>query len=500
MSGEHEKREVRRCHTGIAGLDNILHGGLPAGHMYLIEGEPGTGKTTLSLQILLAGIEQSESVLYVTLSETERELREVIEGHGWDGRKIEIVQLEREVTALAPEHQYTVFEAMEVELGDTLRAIYEAAERVRPARVVLDSVSELRLLARDSLRFRRELLGLKQHFANAGTTILVLDDRTLSLHEGLIHSIAHGVIRLERMAADHGAERRRLIVPKIRGSRFREGYHDYRIETGGFQVYPRLVAAEHRQATLPGDVLSGLTNLDDLLGGGLSRGTSTILVGPSGAGKSTLAVTYAVSAADQGERTEIFLFDENLGTYLERARLLNLGLQGHIDSGLISIRQIDPTEFAPGELMHTITLAVEKRGARHLVIDSLNGVVQAMPGERTLLMQTHELLSYLNQKSVTTILTLAQHGFLGSQLASDADLSYLADTLVLLRYFEAFGELRRAISVVKKRTGPHELTVREFQIRESGISVGEPLREFQGVLTGVPQMVKPEARLFDGNH
>jgi circadian clock protein KaiC len=480
-------------------LDNVLHGGFPAGHLYLVEGEPGTGKTTLALQFLLAGVRQSESTLYVTLSETSSELLEVIEGHGWDPEGIEMVQLDREVASHSPERQYTVFEATDVELGDMLKAIYDATDRFKPTRVVLDSVSELRLLARDSLRFRRELLGLKQHFADLGTTLLVLDDRTLSLHEGLIHSIAHGVVRLERMAVEHGSERRRLIVPKVRGSRFREGFHDYRIETGGIRVYPRLVAADHRQSSDSDDITSGLPNLDELLGGGIARGTSTILLGPSGAGKSTLSVAYAVAAASIGERVEIYLFDENLGTYLKRAHVLGLGLQPHLDSGMIAVRQIDPAEISPGEFAHRIRHSVEELEARHLIIDSLNGIVQAMPGEKTLLAQMHELLSFLNQKSVTTIMTLAQHGVVGSEMASDADLSYLADSLVMLRYFEAFGELRRAISVVKKRTGPHEMTVREMKIGGGGISVGDPLREFQGVFTGVPQYVGTEAPLFHGS-
>ncbi len=492
-------RRLARAGCGIEGFDDVLNGGFPTGHLYLLEGEPGSGKTTLALQFLFAGLENGEPGLYVTLSETESELREVIRGHGWDDSGLKIVELERDVVSQSPDRQYTVFESADVELGDTLRAIYEAAETWRPRRVVLDSLSELRLLSRDALRFRRELLGLKQHFAAIGTTVLLLDDRTLSVHEGVVHSIAHGVVRLERMAAEHGAERRRLIVPKIRGSRYREGYHDYRIETGGLVVFPRLVASEHREPAFPGDVLSGVGNLDDLLGGGLSRGTSTIFMGPSGSGKSTLASAYAAAAAELGERTEILLFDENVGTYLQRCAALGIDIRSHIDNGLLSLRQVNPSEISPGELSQIIIKAVDERGAKHLVIDSLNGVMQAMPGERTLVVQLHELLSFLNQKSVNTILTQAQHGLIGPQVASEANLSYLADTLVLLRYFEAFGELRRAISVVKKRTGTHEHSVRELAITAGGIVVGAPLRDFQGVFTGVPHYIGLEAPLIDGS-
>lgn len=490
--------EKQKDSTGIAGLDSILLEGLPHGHLYLVEGEPGTGKTTLALQFLLKGAEKGEKTVYVTLSETAEELKTVAASHGWDIDQVELVELERDVAKHMPEAQYTVFESTEVELGDTMKAVYEAATRLRPSRLVIDSLSELRLLSRDTLRFRRELLGLKRFFSEIGTSVLMLDDMTLDVHGGLLQSIAHGVIRLERITTDYGTERRRLIVPKLRGSRFREGFHDYRVVRGGLQVFPRLVASEHRVVNEPGRLLSGVDNMDQLLGGGLDRGTSSIMLGPSGVGKSTLALSYAIAAARQGDQVSIFLFDENLGTFLTRAKTLKLGLEEHLESGAIKLRQIDPSEVSPGELTQIIRDAVEFAGTTHLVIDSLNGVVQAMPAERTLLVQLHELLSYLAQKNVTTVMTLAQHGMMGPGMASAADLSYLADTLILFRYFEAYGEVRQAISVVKKRTGHHERTVRELKIAVGGIEVGKALSEFQGIFTGVPRYAGREAGLFDG--
>lgn len=479
--------------TGISGLDDILQGGLPHGHLYLVEGEPGTGKTTLALGFVRTGMLAGETTLYVTLSETAHELRLVAESHGWSLDGLEIVELERDVAHHAPETQYTVFESTEVELRTTMEALFSAANRLKPTRVVIDSLSELRLLARDSLRFRREMLGMKRFFAERGASVLILDDLTQDAHEGLIQSIAHGVIRLERMITEYGAERRRMIVPKLRGARYREGYHDYRIESGGLRIFPRLVAAEHREAMLPGQLLSGVSNLDDLLGGGLDRGTSTILMGPSGVGKSTIGMVYAVAAAAKGERSEILLFDENLGTYLARDRALEIGLQAHLDTGLVTLRQIDPSELSPGELTDLLRDAVENRGVRHLVIDSVNGVIEAMPGEKTLMIQVHELLAYLGQKSVTTVVTLAQHGLMGPSIGSAADLSYLSDTVVLLRYFEAYGEIRQAVSVIKKRTGDHERTVRELKIGKGGFTVGEKLSGFQGVFSGVPHATGQEA-------
>ncbi|RYG25803.1 circadian clock protein KaiC [bacterium] len=484
--------------TGIAGLDDILLGGLPHGHLYLLEGEPGTGKTTVAMDFLRAGLAKGEKTLYVTLSETEDELRLVASSHNWNVDGIEMLELQRDVAQYSIDDQYTVFEPTEVELGGTVGQIYDAVNRLQPRRVVLDSLSELRLLSRDSLRFRREVLSFKRFFADRDATVLMLDDRTMDLHEGLLQSLAHGVLRLERLTTEYGAERRRLTVSKLRGSRFREGYHDYRVNTGGVDVYPRLVASEHRNAVFPGELLSGIANLDHLLGGGLDRGTSTMLLGPSGAGKSTISAMYASAAAEKGEHVEIYLYDENLGTYLARDLGLRLGLAAHIESGTVTVRQIDPAEMSPGEFAAMLREGIDSRGTRHIVIDSLNGLIQAMPGEQTLMIQVHELLSYLNQSSVTTMVTLAQHGMMGNGLASAADLSYVADTLIVLRYFEAFGEVRKAISVVKKRTGDHERTLRELQIVPGGLKVGDPLRQFQGIFTGVPQTFDGEVSLFDG--
>lgn len=485
--------------TGIWGLDEVLPGGIPAGHLYLIEGEPGTGKTTLALQFLLAGVAAGQNAVYVTLSETAEEMRVVADSHGWDLTGVDLVELAQDDARDAAENQYTVFESTEVELGDTMKAIYAAAQKSRPSRIAIDSLSELRLLSRDGLRFRRELLGLKRFFAEMNVTVLMLDDLTLDVHGGLLQSIAHGVVRLERVPIEYGGERRRMIIPKLRGAKFREGYHDYRVEKGGLQVFPRLVASEHHSTTAQGLLCSGHKELDALLGGGLDKGTSTIIVGPSGAGKSTLSASYAAAATKAGERVELFLLDENLGTFMARDSGLNLGIAEAIKSGLASVRQIDPAEVSPGELTQLIRDSVEKHGTRHIVIDSLNGLVQAMPGEKTLIVQVHELLAYLAQSNVTTVLTLAQHGFMGPSMTSAADLSYLADTLILLRFFEAYGELRHAISVIKKRTGFHEKALRELRIVQGGFEVGEPLREFQGILTGVPRYVGKEGELFDAD-
>lgn len=497
MSESETKRT--RDGTGVPGLDDILRGGLPHGHLYLVEGEPGTGKTTLALQFLLKGRSLGEKTLYVTLSETAAELRMVGHSHEWSLDGIEMVELEYDVARHELENQYSVFESTEVELSDTTKAIYTVAERLRPTRVVIDSLAELRLLSRDTLRFRRELLAMKRFFSDLEATVLMLDDLTLDVHGGLLQSIAHGVIRLERLTTDYGSERRRMIVPKLRGAQFREGYHDYRLLKGGMKIFPRLVATEHRHPILPGQMLSGITNLDEMLGGGLDRGTSTIFVGPSGTGKSTLSMAYACAAARHGEHVELFLFDENMGTFLARANGLGMPIESYMASEQIVVRQLDPAEVSPGELVQMVRDAVELRHAKCIVIDSLNGVVQAMPGEKTLVIQVHELLSFLSQSSVTTILTLAQQGVMGPGMSSPADLSYLADTLILLRFFEAFGEMRQAISVVKKRASAHEKTLREFRITAGGLEIGDPLREFQGIFTGVPQYVGKEARLFDAN-
>ena len=475
-----------RLATGSAGLDSVLDGGLPANRLYLVEGDPGSGKTTLALQFLIEGAARGEAVLYVTLSETKEELMAVASSHGWSLAGIDIHELVPLEDTLRSEEQYTIFHPSEVELGDTTKTIIEKVERIQPRRVVFDSLSEMRLLARDPLRYRRQILALKQYFAGRQCTVLLLDDRTSTEADLQVQSIAHGVIALEHLALDYGAERRRVRVTKLRGSRFRGGYHDFTIKTGGVEVYPRLVAADHRSEFLPEAVSSDVPQLDALIGGGLDRGTSTLVMGPAGSGKSSLAAQFVAAAATRGERAATFIFDEGLTTYLKRADGLCCGLRAQIEAGRVTVQQVDPAELSPGEFAHNVRTSVERDGAGVIVIDSLNGYLQAMPDERFLTSHMHELLTYLNQRGVVTILVMAQHGFMGTAMDSPVDVSYLADTVVLLRYFEAVGAIRRAVSVVKKRTGAHEDTIRELRLSTGGITVGKPLSEFHGVLTGVP--------------
>ena len=483
--------------TGVPGLDSVMAGGYPARHMFLVEGDPGTGKTTLGLQFLLEGVRMGERGLYVTLSETADELAMVAASHGWSLDGIDIFELMPDEEALRPDAQYTVFHPSEVELTSTTQAIFEMVERVKPVRVVFDSLSELRLLARDSLRYRRQILGFKHFFTHHRATVLLLDDRTGEDAGLQLRSLAHGVLLLEQMALDYGAERRKLRVVKLRGVRYRGGYHDYSIKTGGIEVFPRLIAAEHHTPFDRGAVLSGVPEVDALLGGGLDKGTSSLIMGPAGAGKTVLATQYACSAAERGDGVAFYLFDERLGTFIDRASRLGMPVEKHLKEGRISIRQIDPAEVSPGEFAHLIVAATKQDGANFVVIDSLNGYLTAMPNERLLDIRLHELMSYLAQRGVTTLLTLAQHGVFSSLTGSQAEVSYLADSLLVLRFFEAQGEVRKAISVLKKRSGGHELTIREFQITDRGVRVGKPLRDFQGVLTGIPDYVGQRSPLFD---
>jgi len=476
----------QRLSTGNSGLDSILEGGFPSNRLYLIEGDPGTGKTTLALKFLLEGAASGERVLYVTLSETREEITDVAASHGWSLDGVDLYELIPSAESLKTESQYTIFHPSEVEFTETTSAVLGEVERIQPRRVVVDSLSEMRLLARDPLRYRRQILALKQYFAGRQCTVLLLDDRTSTGSDLQVRSIAHGVLELEQIALDYGAERRRMRVVKLRGSRYRGGFHDFRIETGGVVVYPRLVAAEHRQEFPREMVTSGVAELDALLGGGLDRGTSTLILGPAGSGKSSIAAQFAATAAERGERAASFLFDEGVKTYISRASGLGREMKGQVEAGHMSLQQIDPAELSPGEFANSVRNAVDRDGARVVVIDSLNGYLQAMPDERFLTVQMHELLSYLNQKGVVTLLVLAQHGFMGANMGTPVDVSYLADTVLMLRFFEARGEVRRAISVVKKRTGYHESTIREMRMSAGGIAVGAPLKDFQGVLTGVP--------------
>lgn len=483
--------------TGIAGLDQILSGGLPVHRQYLVEGRPGTGKTTLALQFLLQGREQGERGLYVTLSETKDELNHVAESHGWSLHGIDLYELEATEKRLKPEEEYTVFRPEDAELTDTIQDVYQQVENIKPSRVVFDSLSEMRLLARDPLRYRRQILALKQFFAGRQCTVLLLDDMTGTDHDLQLHSLSHGVISLERLGREYGPFRRQLVVLKLRGAPFLEGFHDYIIEKGGLSVFPRLVAAGHRGDPDRSGFQSGIAELDGLLGGALRRGTSTLIMGPAGSGKSTLAAVYLRAAAERGEHAAAYLFEESPDTLLDRMGALGMDLRQHVSSGMIGIRQIDPAELCPGQFAHQLRKDVEEGGARVLVIDSLNGYLNAMPNERFLMVQMHELFSYLATKGIVTILTMAQHGLLGAAVQSPIDVSYLADTLIMLRFFEFDGSVKRAMSVIKHRQAAHEDTIREFRFSAEGVRIGAPLRQFRGVLTGAPVYGGEGPALFD---
>ncbi len=477
--------EARAC-TGIRELDDILNGGFPKGHLFLLEGEPGTGKTTLGLQFLLEGAAQGEKVMYVTLSESTRELMGVAHSHNWSLESVTLLEYSAREESLRPEDQYTAFHPSEIELQDTVDRLLAELDREQPTRVVIDSLSEIRLLARDALRYRRQILALKHYFSNRDCTVLLLDDRSGAEQTIELQSLAHGVISLERIPREIGTMRRRLQVTKLRGSRFREGYHDYAIQTGGVVIYPRLVASEHRAELTPGVLSSGLERLDALWGGGLRRGSSTLLIGPAGAGKSSVSVAYATAIARAGGFVAIYSFDESIASVLYRTDKLGLGATDLYRKGNLYIEPIDPAEKSPGEFIHGIRKKVEDENAVLVVIDSLNGFLNAMPGEGYLTSQMHELLAYLTQRGVTCILILAQAGIMGAAMSSPVDVSYLADNVMLFRYFEAEGKVRKAVSVVKMRGGAHEDHIRELRFIDNRLSVGEPLSGFHGVLSGIP--------------
>ena len=479
--------------TGIEGIDDILRGGLPSHCLYLVTGTPGAGKTTLAMQFLMQGARTGEPSLYVTLSESRREIEKVARSHGWDLSGVSICELIPSEGNLAADAQLTVFNPSELELGETTEAMMTAVDQYKPKRVVIDSLSELRLVAQNSLRYRRQILALKQYFGGRDCTVLMLDDGTANAGDGQLESIAHGVVLLEQLANQFGAERRRLRIVKMRGVSFRGGYHDFAIRRGGLDVYPRLVASEHHTPYSEDELASGNPALDALLGGGLPFGTSTLLLGPAGTGKSTVATQFAVAAAKRGERAAMYVFDENIGTFRTRSRKLGMPVEPHLTSGQLTVQQIDPAELSSGEFATLVRRAVDgsdqsRLPAKVVIVDSLNGYLNSMPEEKFLTAQLHELLAYLGQQGVVTLLTVTQAGMVG-QMVAPVDTTYLADNVILFRYFEAFGRVRRAISVVKKRSGKHEQTIRELSVGEQGLIIGEPLDDFQGILSGIPTYV-----------
>ncbi len=486
--------------TGVPGLDDLLDGGYPSNRVHLIEGQPGSGKTTLGLQFLMEGVAKGESGLYITLSESKRELQAVAATHGWSLEGVPICELVPPELSLDPKQQQSLVHASDLELGETVQIVLAEVERVKPARIVFDSLSEIRLLSQGSLRYRRQVLALKHFFLLQNSTVLLLDDLTSEADDLNLHSISHGVLRMEQVAGPYGAERRRMRIIKMRGVKFRGGFHDFTIERGGIKVFPRLIAAlHHRDFDDTEPATSGIKELDTMLGGGLDRGTSTLLMGPSGSGKSSMSLSYMKAAFDRGERVGLITFDETERILLKRAAGLGADLAPAIAAGQLRLAQIDPAELSPGELTGLIREMVEGDGARMIVIDSLTGYLNAIPEEQYLVLQLHELLTYLNQQGVVTILILAQHGLVG-HMATPVDMTYLSDTVVLLRFFEAGGKIKRAVSVMKRRTGAHEDSIREYRIDRKGVRVGDPLENFHGVLTGVPSFRgDPAALLKDRN-
>jgi len=485
-----------RASTGVSGLDDVLGGGLARNRLHLLEGSPGTGKTTIALQFLLKGAEAGEAGIYVSLAETEHELRDGARSHGWEiGPRVEIFELVPPESVLDPDQHQSLLYSSDLELGETVKRIFDSIDRLKPKRVVIDSLSEIRLLAQSSLRYRRQILALKHYFAQHNSTVIMLDDLTTESTDRAVHSIAHSVIHLDQLAPIYGGERRRVRIVKCRGQRFRGGYHDFNILAGGVAVFPRLVAAQHRTGFSGKLLQSGIPELDQLLGGGINTGSSTLLVGPAGTGKSLLSLHYLAAAVARGERGALFVFDEELGLLFARAKGLGIDLEAMQRDEKLFIEQMDAAELSPGEFSHRVRCCVDREDIRTVVIDSLNGYQAAMPEEQYLILHLHELLQYLNRQGTATFLTVAQHGMIGD-MKQTIDVTYLADSVIMLRYFEALGRVRRALSVVKKRTGSHEDTIREFRITARGIEVGPALQEFQGVLRGVPTYVGGGAPLM----
>ncbi|WP_037088126.1 ATPase domain-containing protein [Neorhizobium vignae] len=490
---------TKKAETGIPGLDDVLAGGFTRRHVFLLEGSPGTGKTTVALQFLIEGARLDERCLYISLSETDEELRDAAASHDLEiSDNIEIFELVPPESLLDADQQQSLLYSSDLELGETTKLIFEAFERVKPQRVVIDSLSEIRLLAQSSLRYRRQILALKHYFSRSNATVLLLDDMTADSLDKTVHSVVHGVIYLEQLAPDYGPERRRLRIIKYRGQAFRGGYHDYIVQKGGIAVFPRLRAIEHKTDFERTTLSSGIEEFDDLLGGGIERGSSTLLIGPAGTGKSLFVLQFVVAAVKRGERAAVFLFDEELGLLFSRTKAMGLDLEKMRDDGLMHIEQLDAAELSPGEFAQRVRDRVTSFDAKTVVIDSINGYQASMPEENALILHMHELLQYLNRQGANTYLTVAQHGLVGD-MKSPVDVTYLADSVILLRYFEAIGQVRRAVSVIKKRTGRHEYTIREYRISRNGLTLGEPLTGFQGVLRGVPTFVGEKQSVLESS-
>ena len=489
-----EQQLSTQAETGVEGLDDVLDGGFDRGRVYLLEGNPGTGKTTIALKFLLSGVAAGERYLYITLSETTDELHATACSHGWSLDDMDIFELLPSENLLDAQQQQSLLYSSDLELGETTSRIFEKIEEFQPSRVVLDSLSEIRLLAQSSLRYRRQILALKHYFARSSATVLMLDDLTTDINDKTVHSVAHGVVQLEELPREYGGERRRLKIKKYRARKYRGGYHDMAIRTGGVQVYPRLISAEHHKAFVRTTMETGSTELNALLGGGIERGSSVLMLGPAGTGKSLIALTIIKAAIARGECAAMFVFDEELGLLRHRALGLKIDLAAMEASGHLVLEQVDAAELTPGEFSARVRDCVEKYRAQTIVVDSLNGYQASMPGEHALILHIHELLQYLNRQGATTYLTVAQHGMVGG-IDAPVDVTYLADTVIVLRYFEVRGRVRRAISVVKKRMSAHEDSIREYQINSRGITLGAPLTGFQGILRGVPSVLGGEGFL-----